>query len=405
MVVKILEKHSQWAQVVEICQRLQAQGYEAVLAGGCVRDALLGRSANDLDVATNARPEQVEEIFERVITVGKSFGVCRVVIAEGTEPIEVATFREEFDYKDGRRPERIVFSTLEKDAKRRDFTINAMFYDLQKKQVIDVVDGQKDLKEKILRTVGSPEERFQEDSLRLLRAARFAAQLGFSVEAQTQEAIRKHAPLLARVSRERWQEELNKVFLIDRPGDFFANLQSMNLQEILFPDWKWDEPSMHSFFQSTCLPSWGWSALVFLQTGFTREEALSKLTTFKLSNQIIRFIEICAMAERYLSLDAVKTSQFIQLMREKEIDSVIQFLDLLNPARGKSSVKPLWERLMNQFAPQGSLPRPLVSGDDLLRKGIKPGAELGAILEEAYLKQIENPSLTKEQLLKEFIKN
>lgn len=405
MTEKILEKHIQWPQVVEICQRLQARGYEAVLAGGCVRDALLGRVAKDLDVATNATPEQVEAIFERVISVGKSFGVCRVVLVEGAEPIEVATFREEFDYKDGRRPERVVFSSMHEDAKRRDFTINAMFYDLQKKQVIDVVGGQEDLKNRILRTVGKPEERFQEDSLRLLRAARFAAQLGFSVEPQTLEALRMNASQLSRVSRERWQDEINKVFSIDRPIDFFVNLRLMNLQEILFPSWAWEESSLKSFFQSSCFHSWGWAALVFLQTTFSQEQALKHLAAFKLSNQLIRFIEISIMASRILDAKAIETKIFIQLKKEKEIESVIDFLQRLKLAGGQSSMKSLWLQYAKKYSPQGGLPLPLVSGEDLLKMGLKPGAQFGEILERLYIRQIENPMLTKEQLLKAVSKN
>lgn len=405
MIEKILAKHSQWPQVVEICQSLQAQGHQAVVAGGCVRDALLGRTAKDLDVATSATPDQVEEIFERVITVGKSFGVCRVVLAEGSEPIEVATFREEFDYKDGRRPERVVFSSLQEDAKRRDFTVNAMFYDLQKKQVIDVVEGQKDLKAKILRTVGRAEERFQEDSLRLLRAARFSAQLGFSVEAQTLEAIRLQAHQLSRVSRERWQDEINKAFSIDRPIEFFLNLRAMNLQEVLFPGWTWNDLAMKSFFQSACFQSWGWAALVFLQTAFSQEEALKKLTTFKLSNQLIRFIEISLKAEHSLASGVFDTQKFIQLMREKEIDTVIDFLDRILIALEKPTIKPLWMQYMSKYAPLGSLPKPLVSGEDLLKQGLKPGSEFGEKLERIYIQQIENSQLSKEQLLKQIVRS
>src|SRR5687768_15946789 len=174
-----------------IVRRLQKAGFEAFWVGGCVRDFLLGREPQDFDIATNARPEQTENLFPKTIPVGKQFGVLLVV--EDGQEFQIATFRAESGYQDGRRPENVRFSDAREDAIRRDFTINGLFFDPISEQLHDWVDGEKDLRGKLIRTIGSPDERFGEDHLRLLRAIRFAAQLGFNIEPHTFAAVKKHA--------------------------------------------------------------------------------------------------------------------------------------------------------------------------------------------------------------------
>src|SRR5579872_510309 len=159
----------------EIVRRLQAAGFSAYWVGGCVRDYLLGREPVDYDIATSAVPEQIETLFRRTIPVGRKFGV--LLVLEGGHEFQVATFRAEADYQDGRHPEQVTFSNARADASRRDFTVNGLFYDPVQNVLHDWVGGEADLKAKLLRTIGAPEERFAEDHLRLLRAARFAAQL------------------------------------------------------------------------------------------------------------------------------------------------------------------------------------------------------------------------------------
>ena len=194
----------------DIVARLQAAGFAAFWVGGCVRDFLLGREAQDFDIATDARPEQVEKLFKKTIPVGKKFGV--MIVVEGGQQFQVATFRAEADYQDGRRPEKIVFANAEADASRRDFTVNGLFYDPLTQKIHDWVGGEKDLRAKIIRTIGKPEERFDEDHLRLLRAVRFAAQLDFEIEPKTFTAIQKLAPKIKLISAERVREELVKLF-------------------------------------------------------------------------------------------------------------------------------------------------------------------------------------------------
>src|ERR1700733_9927300 len=194
----------------DIVRRLQDAGFSAFWVGGCVRDFLLGRPPTDYDVATSALPDQIEKVFPRTIPVGRKFGV--MVVLEAEKQFQVATFRAEADYQDGRRPERVVFANAEADALRRDFTVNGLFYDPLTQQIHDWVGGEKDLRAKIIRTIGAPEERFGEDHLRLLRAVRFAAQLNFEIEAETFSAIKRLAPKIKLISAERVRDELIKLF-------------------------------------------------------------------------------------------------------------------------------------------------------------------------------------------------
>lgn len=194
-----------------IVERLQAAGFEAFWVGGCVRDLQLGREPEDYDIATSARPEQIEALFPRTKSVGRQFGVI-LVIEDGRE-FQVATFRAEADYRDGRRPSRVRFADARADALRRDFTINGLFFDPIAGRLYDWVGGRADLRARLIRTIGPPEERFAEDHLRMLRAVRLAANLEFDIEPRTFEAIRALAPKIQRVSAERIREELNRLFL------------------------------------------------------------------------------------------------------------------------------------------------------------------------------------------------
>src|SRR5471030_2666651 len=194
----------------ETVGRLQQTGFAAFWVGGCLRDFLLGREPQDFDIATDAKPEQVEKLFKRTVAVGRKFGV--MIVVEGGHQFQVATFRAEADYQDGRRPEKIFFANAEADASRRDFTVNGLFYDPLTKKIHDWVGGEKDLRAKIIRTIGKPEERFGEDHLRLLRAVRFAAQLDFEIEPKTFAAVKKLSPKIKLISAERIRDELLKLF-------------------------------------------------------------------------------------------------------------------------------------------------------------------------------------------------
>ena len=218
----------------KIVQQLQAAGFAAFWVGGCVRDFLLGREPQDFDIATDAKPEQVEKLFHKTIPVGRKFGV--MIVVEGGQEFQVATFRAEADYQDGRRPEKIEFANAEADASRRDFTVNGLFYDPLTEKIHDWVGGENDLRAKIIRTIGKPEERFGEDHLRMLRAIRFAAQLGFEIEPKTFAAIQTLAPKIQIISAERIRDELLKLFRPPHASHGLVLLRDSGLLEHVLPE-------------------------------------------------------------------------------------------------------------------------------------------------------------------------
>lgn len=217
-----------------IVERLRAAGFVAYFAGGCVRDRLLGKEAHDIDIATDARPDDVMRLFDRTVAVGAHFGVV-VVLKEG-RPFEVATFRSDGAYLDGRRPEDVTFTTPQGDASRRDFTINGLFFDPIGGDVLDFVGGREDLENRIVRAIGDPVMRFTEDKLRILRGVRFATTLGFEIEPATWAAIRSLAPEISVVSVERIREELVKIFVSPGRARGLDLLDASGLLNLLLPE-------------------------------------------------------------------------------------------------------------------------------------------------------------------------
>ena len=205
----------QWQAAKQVIRQLEEAGFEAVFVGGAVRDALLGRPGNDVDVATSAVPGEVKAVFSKTIDIGIEHGTVLVLDAE--EPIEVTTYRTDGEYADHRRPDGVVFvRSLEEDLKRRDFTMNAIAMDADER-IIDLYGGQQDIQQKIIRAVGNPSERFAEDALRMLRAVRFSAQLGFTIEQATLAAVKEHAAEISFVARERIAAELEKIWISKAP--------------------------------------------------------------------------------------------------------------------------------------------------------------------------------------------
>ncbi|MCU0728235.1 MAG: CCA tRNA nucleotidyltransferase [Planctomycetes bacterium] len=220
---------------LSVLRRLREAGFVAYFAGGAVRDRLLGREPTDFDVATSARPDEVRRLFPRVIPVGEPFGVVLVMV--DVTPVQVATFRREAVYLDGRHPSQVVFGTsAEEDARRRDFTVNGLFLDPLSEEILDYVGGRADLEAATIRAIGDPVERFREDRLRLLRAIRFASVLGFSVEPGTAAAIRDLAPELASVSGERVRDELLRILAGPAPGRGLRMLLETGLLRVFLPE-------------------------------------------------------------------------------------------------------------------------------------------------------------------------
>jgi poly(A) polymerase len=218
----------------EVAARLSKAGFEAVFAGGCVRDMVMGEEPKDYDIATSATPQAVQEIFPRTYAVGAQFGVV-VVLHDGYQ-FEVATFRVDSTYSDGRHPDAVEFGDARADVMRRDFTINGMLYDPKKDKVIDYVDGQKDLKGKVIRCIGEPAERFAEDKLRMLRAVRFSARLGFEIESATREAIGRLAPQITVVSQERIKAELEMILTCAAGVQGISEMHSLGLLRPILPE-------------------------------------------------------------------------------------------------------------------------------------------------------------------------
>src|SRR5438132_8230757 len=221
-------------KALSIVGRLREKGYESYFAGGCVRDMLLKKPPQDYDIVTNAKSDEVDKLFSQTIPVGAQFGVMLVVI-EG-EPFEVATFRYDGPYLDGRRPAQVRYGSLQEDILRRDFTVNGMVYDPIEDRLIDMVEGRKDLERRSIRAIGNPRERFQEDRLRMVRAVRFAASLGFTIEEQTFRAICELAPAIGDISWERIGEEITRILTEGEARKGFELLDATGLLKILLPE-------------------------------------------------------------------------------------------------------------------------------------------------------------------------
>lgn len=230
-----------------IVGRLQDNGFEAYLVGGCVRDMLLGHEPKDYDIATNAKPEAIEALFEKTVHIGKAFGV--ILIEEAGHKFEVATFREESNYRDGRRPDTVHFSDAQTDALRRDFTINGLFYDPVIDKYHDFVGGRKDLENRILRFIGNPDTRLKEDFLRLLRAVRFRHRFELDYDLETGIALKKHASLVTQIAAERVTNEMNKIIAHKSRAAALKDLFELDILDKLFPEVKalaqTDQPDDH----------------------------------------------------------------------------------------------------------------------------------------------------------------
>ncbi len=418
----------------DIVAQLQQAGHTAYFAGGCVRDQLLGIEAKDIDIATSARPEEVQRIFPRVTDLtGKSFGVVRVMVGE--ESYEVATFRQDGPYKDGRHPESVRFATAEEDAQRRDFTINGLFFDPVADRLIDYAGGEADLRAGLIRAIGNPVDRFAEDHLRLLRAVRFAVRLKFRIEPKTWEAIRAEAPLIRTVSAERIREELNKIFTATKPERGLDLLDQSGLLELVLPD----IAAMHGVEQP---PQYHPEGDVYqhvrlmlskieqpnleLALGVLMHDVGKKPTAKVDPNGRIRFNE-------HESVGAEMTEQIMTGLRydNKTIHTVrevvqhhMQFKDVphMRPSTLKRMMArptfPLelelhridcasshgdlehWDYLKHQLetmTPEQIDPPSLITGHDLKAMGLKPGKEMGRILEAVKVAQLEGTVQTRHE--------
>lgn len=396
--------HPHWPVVEGIAKTLIQHGHRAVLAGGCVRDALLGKLAKDLDIATDATPEQIEGYFPKVLPLGKSFGVCRVI--ENSIAVEVATFREDFDYQDGRRPGRVHYSTLEKDAFRRDFTINALFYDLQSQELIDVVGGTKDLNDRILRAVGNPDVRFSEDYLRILRGIRFSGVLHFPLQAKTRESMQRALTGLKKVSKERVFEELEKMFASTNSSECWKLLDDLSVLPIIFEEWPQTMNSMQQWLQQITpyddRQELSWVAMYYFLYS-VRDEAFAtrQFTTLKVPKRYMKKALDVISARAVLDKNEdISLLAFMECVRDGSKTIAKLFWSIIDQ---NNSFKAAVENMEKQYLKDGEPPAPLINGNDLLAHGYK-GEEIKKVLQKSYLRQLRQPALDKQALLQYVVK-
>ena len=369
--------HQPGAFALEVVETLIEAGHEAVWAGGCVRDLLMGREPGDFDIATDARPDQVRKVFGRArsFAVGASFGVVLVRDRDGREdPVEVATFRTEGAYADGRHPDAVQFATRQDDARRRDFTINGMFMDPRTGEVFDDVGGRQDIERGLVRAIGEPEARINEDKLRMLRAIRFTASLGFALDPATAEAIAAHSQEITVVSAERIADEWRRM-LSDTTRAVAVRLAiETGLLASVFPE----------------VPVDGYDAAVerlgHLPQSATATVALAVLPVdvadpgamcerLKLSNRETDEVTWLVAARGGLDQAAgQKRSRLFPLLAHPSRDGLFELIDAIERGAAESGDDVAWCRSLLETVGSEELdPPPLVKGEDLIAVGLRPG--------------------------------
>jgi tRNA nucleotidyltransferase/poly(A) polymerase len=382
---------------IGIVRRLRNYGFEALLAGGCVRDMLLGRPASDYDVATSALPEDVIRLFKHTLKVGAKFGVVIVLMRD--IQVEVATFRTESGYADGRHPAAVEFTGAAEDAGRRDFTINGMFYDPIDNRVVDYVEGQVDLKKRIVRTIGKPEERFSEDYLRMLRAVRFSTQLGFEIEPATFSAICSNAKNIAKISGERIAAELEGILIDPNRSVGVSLLVESGLAESVFPGFVGEPAKFAVSIVSQLRKKVDFAlALTGLFAGFETKFAIEKCQVLKLSRNQNKHIKFLLTGRDKLLNDRMSLSELKKLLAEPYFWDLYELQRAIQRARqaGISALVNIRKRI-KALGDIELRPKPLLTGHDLIRLGAVQGPALGQLAEEMYIAQLEGQLQTARQ--------
>ncbi len=419
----------------EIITRLRAEGFQAYLVGGCVRDLLMGREPKDYDIATDATPEQVVQLYPDALTVGAQFGV--VIIPRETGNIEVATFRSDGRYADGRHPVEVRYSkTPQDDVRRRDFTINGLLLDPATNEVLDHVGGQADIRARRIRTIGDPVQRFSEDRLRMLRAVRFAARFEFALDGAAKQAIQSLAPQIHDVSAERVRDEMIKILTEGRARRGFELLNETGLLKQVLPEIKAlqgveQPPEFHpegDVWIHTLLMLEGLSnPTPTLALGVLLHD-VGKPPTFTIRERI-RFDnhvevgarmaeEICARLRlsareservvelvrhhlRFKDFPQMKRSTKLRFLRMKGFDEHLELhrLDCLSSHRDLTNYE-LARRLLAETPAEEIKPAPLVRGDDLIAQGYTPGPRFKQILQAVEDAQLEGKLQDREEALR-----
>jgi poly(A) polymerase len=412
----------------QICTALRQQKQQAFLVGGCVRDLVLGREPADYDVCTDARPDRVQELFPNSLAVGAKFGVI-LVVDDGAQ-VEVATFRSDIGYSDGRHPDHVVYSdSPREDVRRRDFTINGLLMDPATGEVLDFVEGRADLRTGIVRAIGEPRQRFAEDKLRMMRAVRFAARFGFRIELETMAAAQSLAAQITQVSSERIRDELTKLLTEGAARRGFELLEEIGLLAVVLPDiarMKGVEqpPQYHpegdvwihtrmmlEMLQPNCSPTLAWGVLLHdvgkpptfspatgpgtrirfdghVEVGARMAEHICRALRF--SNEDTEQIEaLVANHLRFKDVHEMRTATLKRFVRLPRFEEHLELhrLDCLSSHRNLDAYT-FVQRFLVETPPEKVYPPKLVTGDDLKRMGLAPGPRFRAILlavEEAQL--------------------
>ncbi len=417
-----------------IANALHAAGFTAYFAGGCIRDLLLGRPVQDIDIATDAVPAEIQRLFPDHRAVGAQFGV--ILVKAENIPFEVATFRSDLAYRDGRHPEGIRFSSPQEDAQRRDFTVNGLFYDPRRRVILDYVGGESDLKARIIRTIGAPDDRFSEDHLRLMRAVRFAAALDFSIDDETWEALNRLAPMIRRIAPERIREELLKCLtrqgadtaldLLERSGLLAAILPEVSAM-VGIPQPEAYHPEGDVFTHVRAM----YAAAAYplpdaLAMGILLHD-IAKPPTFRIRDRIrfnghveqgvalsrrimerLRFSreetgrvgELVAAHLQFMHVRDMRPSRLKRFLRMDNFDLHLELhrLDCLGSHRLLDHHAFCREQLA-ALGTEAIRPPPLVTGRDLIELGLRPGPRFKAILHEIETLQLEDRLTTRAEAL------
>ncbi|MGB2645756.1 MAG: CCA tRNA nucleotidyltransferase [Candidatus Acidiferrum sp.] len=420
-----------------ICDRLQQNGHQALLAGGCVRDALLGREPADYDVATDATPERVMELFPESIAVGAQFGV--VLVPRDGRKVEVATFRSDVGYSDGRHPDRVVYSkSPEEDVQRRDFTINGLLMRHDTGEILDFVGGQADLKAGAIRAIGEPDRRFAEDKLRMMRAVRFAARFGFDIEHKTFTSVRKHAGAITDVSAERIREELTKILTEGAARRGFELLEKAWLLSIVLPEIAAmkgvaQPPQFHpegDVWIHTLLmieqlaagtsPTLAWGVLLHdvgkpptfkpvsqtgnrirfdhhVDVGVRMAETICRRYRFS-NEETEQIAALVANHMRFKDVDQMRASTLKRFVRLPHFDEHMELhrLDCLSSHRNLHSYDEV-NRFLAETPAEEVHPQRVLTGNDLNQMGYSPGPLFSEILRAVEDAQLEGHIKTKEE--------
>ena len=420
----------------EIAARLREAGHIAYFAGGCVRDLVRSVTPKDFDIATDARPEAVQKLFQRTYAVGAHFGV--IVVVENDFQFEIATFRSDDAYVDGRHPSAVHFSSPKEDAMRRDFTINGMFFDPIANEVIDFVGGRADLEAKLVRAIGDAAQRFAEDRLRMLRAVRFATVLDYKIDKQTWDALVAHAPSINEISAERIREELVRIFLSPNRVRGWDLLDSSGLMRAILPEFEamkgCAQPEQfhpegdvfqHTRLMLQFLPEKVSVPLVFSvlfhdvakpctstvdETGRIRFNGHDRIGA-EMTEEIMRRLRFSG-AEIDATVEMVRQHMVFKDVPKMRVAKLKRFMARptfeeeleLHRVDCQSSHQMLdnYEFLMRkreEFANEPIIPPPLVRGEDLIALGLKPGPKFGEILEAVETRQLEGTLKDRDEAL------